>query len=136
MILQGRVKLYSDLNIYLNAMTKEMQDGQISKEIPLMFEKLILILNNSFDQITNRNQKNIENNKLEIDLISDEVSKINTENSSPSKNLLLNDVQNNIEIINSDVDNNSNSSKKVGDSSILVIPSVLLSLSQSQSHSP
>ena len=57
LILQGRVKLYSDLNIYLNAMTKEMQNGQISKEIPLMFEKLILILNNSFDQITYRNRK-------------------------------------------------------------------------------
>ena len=133
-------------------MMKEMQDGQISKEIPSMFQKLILILNNSFDQITRRNQNNINNIKLEnnSEIIetknenenetqnnvpkSNEISKI-SESSTPSKNLLLNDVENNIEIINSDVDENSDSMRKVGDNSILVIPPVLLSLSQPPSLS-
>ena len=129
-----------------------MQDGQISKEIPLMFQKLIYILNNSFDEITRRNQININNNikfennseiiatenenKIQKNVPkSNEASKNNSESSSPSKNLLLNDVENNIEIINSDVDENSDSMKKVGDSSLLVIPPVLLSLSQSPSLS-
>ena len=119
-----------------------MDNGQISKEIPIMFQKLIFILNKSFDRITVNNENNIEKIKLEKDdesiaiekqniLVSDEKSNLLMERSSSSKNLLLDDSENTIEIVTTEAntaeDSVEGSSTGTSVKELPVVPSVLLS---------